>query len=147
MNIGNSVILNTKNLNEILKQIDFDELRENKKIEFKEKNDNEQKKESIIINYSWKMDDTTEIIPFAANITIQESYEGISEPIAIDIEFSPEDILSIITEYFSWMSIPYKATGVTECTKMDGKSSVSGSLDFGNITVKIEKILTKKRKK
>ena len=147
MNISNNIIFNTEDLNNILRKIDFEELRKNNRIELIEKSSDQYSKENTIINYNWQMDDTTEIIPFAAVITIQEDYDGITEPITIDIEFSSEEILAIITEYFYWMSIPYKAIGVTQCTKMEERGRTSGALDFGNITVNVEKILAKKRKK
>ena len=147
MNISNTIIINTEDFNNILRKIDFEELRKNNRIELIEKSSDQYSKENTIINYSWHMDDTTEIIPFSAILTVQENYDGITESITIDIEFSPEEILAIITEYFYWMSIPYKAIGVTQCTKMEGTERRAGVLDFGYITVKIEKILEKKRKR
>ncbi|MCH5166448.1 MAG: hypothetical protein J1F35_01015 [Erysipelotrichales bacterium] len=147
MKISDSIIFTTAELNKILELLNFDELRRDGRIELTQKSDDTLKKENAQISYCWHYDDTTDVIPFCAVIHIEERYKGLSEPVVIKIELTPAELIDVITEYYSWMSIPYKAIAITNCTKQDDKGRVSGVEDFGEITVSIQKLQEKKKKK
>ena len=147
MKTSDMITYTTAELNKILVLLNFDELRRDGRIELIEKSDTTLKKENAEISYCWYYNDATDVIPFSTNIHIEERYEGLLEPVVIKIELTPAELIDVITEYYSWMAIPYKAIAVTNCTQQDDKGRVSGAEDFGEITVSIQKLHEKKKKK
>ena len=140
-----TVIFSTSDLNLILKQIDWDELRKNERIEFQEKDEEELNKEGTKIHYELCTNDSGPIVN--ATILTYEYYDDIDQPIELTVKLSKQELLDLITEYFHWQGIPYEALKIDSCTEIDEKANTKGKEDFGTMTVIVSKLKQKTRER
>lgn len=146
MFIENTLNFHTNEVNSILNLLDFDELRQNHVIEFKEKTSEELHYEASEIRYGITIDEIGNPV-VSAVIKTHESYSGLLMPIKTEVKLNHQEILDVITEYFSWRNIPYQAREIKLCTNAEENKDINGKEDIGRIEVVVEKIFQKKRKK
>lgn len=140
-----TISFDTNDLNSILKQLDWDVLRRDSRLEFKEKSTAQINQEETKIFYELCENAGGPVIN--ATILTNEYYDDVEQPIEVEVKLSKEEILQVITEYFAWQDVPYTALSLEKCTETKEKTSVKGKEDFGTITIKLSKIKYKTRER